>query len=510
MTAAVTAGQMIGDAGGLVPAGQKKAGRGPVVWRPQPRQRAFQARCEYEALYGGAAGGGKSDALLCEALRQIHIPHYRALLLRKTRPELSELIDRSRTLYHAFCPQAVYRATAQCWQFPSGAKISFGSMHRPQDRFRYQGLRFDFIAFDELTHFTYEEYAYLFSRNRPSGPGTRVYIRAATNPGGVGHGWVKSRFITPAPPMTPIREKVTVEGPDGPRSFLRSRVFVPSTVFDNAILLRQDPQYLASLSMLPGAEREALLYGSWDAFAGQVFREWRDDPQHYADRRWTHVIEPFRIPPHWHIWRGFDFGYAKPFAVGWFAADPDGRIYHIREYYGCTGTPNTGVKQNPAEIAAKIRQIEAEDPNLRERKIHGVADPSIFDESRGESVAAMMARAPQFVTFRPADNTRIAGKMQFHYRLSFDGEGLPMFQVFSSCRNFIRTVPALTYSASDVEDVDTAGEDHIYDMARYVLMERPLSPPQPKTPVLLPDDPLDLRAPARPDRVSARARLFYL
>jgi len=122
----------------------------------------------------------------------------------------------------------------------------------------------------------------------------------------------------------------------------------------------------------------------------------------------------------------------------------------------------------------------------------------------------MMARAPQFVTFRPADNTRIAGKMQFHYRLSFDGEGLPMFQVFSSCRNFIRTVPALTYSASDVEDVDTAGEDHIYDMARYVLMERPLSPPQPKTPVLLPDDPLDLRAPARPDRVSARARLFYL
>lgn len=473
-----------------IPAGRTEGG---ILWKPQPRQLAFQARREYEALYGGAAGGGKSDALLCEALRQIAIPHYRALILRKTRPELSELIDRSRVLYGALSPQAVYRASAQCWEFPSGAKIFFGSMHRPQDRFRYQGLRYDYIAFDELTHFTYEEYAYLFSRNRPSGPGTRVYIRAATNPGGVGHAWVKSRFITPAPPLTPICETVTVNGPDGPRRFTRSRVFVPSTVFDNEILLRQDPQYLASLSMLPGAERDALLYGSWDSFSGQVFREWRNDPAHYADRRWTHVIDPFRIPPHWRIWRGFDFGYAKPFAVGWFAADPDGRIYHIREYYGCTGTPNTGVKCNPAQIAEQIREIEETDPNLRGRKILGIADPSIFDESRGESVAAMMARSPHFITFRPADNTRIAGKMQMHYRLAFDSEGFPMFQVFAACRNFIRTVPALTYSASNVEDVDTDGEDHIYDMARYVLMERPMSPAAPQKQALLPDDPLDLR-----------------
>lgn len=452
------------------------------------------ARPEYEALYGGAAGGGKSDALLCEALRQVHIPHYRALLLRKTYPQLSELIDRSQSLYPPAFPRARYNSTEHVWIFESGAKIYFGAMQYTKDRVNYQGKRYDFIAFDELTHFTWDEYSYLFSRNRPSGPGTRVYIRAATNPGGVGHGWVKDRFITPAPPMTPIRDAYTVTGPDGrPIHMERRRIFIPSTVFDNQALLQNDPQYLASLAMLPEAERDALLYGSWDSFDGQVFREWRNDPDHYEDRLWTHVIAPFRIPKHWRVWRGFDFGYAKPFAVGWFAADPDGRIYHIREYYGCSGVPNTGVKRNPAEIAAEIRRIEQEDENLHGRNIIGIADPSIFDESRGESVAAMMARAPNFIYFSGGDNTRIAGKMQFHYRLQFDAEGIPMFQVFQSCRHFIRTFPALVYDDRDVEDINTDGEDHIYDMARYVLMESPISPRKAAPPEKHGDDPLDLR-----------------
>ena len=288
-----------------------------VIWRPQPKQRAFMERPEYEALYGGAAGGGKSDALLCEALRQVHIPHYRGLILRKTYPELSELVDRSRELYPGAFPQAKYVGTEHVWLFPSGAKIYFGAMQYESDRTKYQGKRYDFIAFDELTHFTWNEYAYMFSRNRPSGPGTRVYIRAATNPGGIGHGWVKERFVTPAPPMTPMVEEVVVQGRDGPRRMRRTRIFVPSTVFDNQELLRNAPEYLANLAMLPENERMALLYGSWDSFDGQVFREWRNDPAHYGDQRWTHVIDPFPIPAHWRIYRGFDFGYARPFAVGW-------------------------------------------------------------------------------------------------------------------------------------------------------------------------------------------------
>ena len=464
-----------------------------VIWQPQPKQRLFQQRPEYEALYGGAAGGGKSDALLAEALRQVHIPHYRAILFRKTYPQLSELIDRSRDLYKAAFPRARYNGSQHFWEFPSGAKIYFGAMQHTKDRINYQGKRYDFVGFDELTHFTWDEYSYLFSRNRPSGAGTRVYIRATCNPGGVGHGWVKDRFITAAPPMTPIEDKYTVVSPDGQAvEMTRRRIFVPSTVFDNQILLRNDPGYLASLAMMPEAEKQALLYGSWDSFDGQVFREWRNDPAHYADRVWTHVIDPFPIPKHWRIWRGFDFGYAKPFSVGWYAADTNGKLYRIAEYYGCTGTPNEGVKIDPTQIAREIKRIEAEDPNLMGRTITGVADPSIFDESRGESVARMMEKPPNMVYWHGGDNTRISGKMQYHYRLAFDEGGDPMLQVFSTCKHFIRTLPSLVYDQARVEDIDTTQEDHIYDECRYVLMDNPISPRPHTAPVPRGDDPLDL------------------
>ena len=464
-----------------------------VIWTPQPKQAAFMARPEYECLYGGAAGGGKSDALLAEALRQVHIPHYRAIIFRKTYPQLSELIDRSRSIYQPAFPKAKYNSTEHCWTFPSGAKIYFGSMQYTKDRVNYQGKRYDFIAFDELTHFTFDEYSYMFSRNRPSGEGTRVYIRATTNPGGIGHGWVKDRFITAAPPLTPIEDNYKVATPDGKMVNLkRRRIFVPSTVFDNKELLKNDPNYLANLAMMPEAEKNALLYGSWDSFDGQVFTEWRNDPVHYDDHAWTHVINPFKIPAHWRIIRGFDFGYAKPFSVGWYATDEDGKIYRIKEYYGCTGTPNTGIKINPVEIAAEIRRIEQDDPMLRGRKIIGIADPSIFDESRGESVASMMERSPNYIVWDKGDNTRIAGKMQYHYRLAFDDDGNPMFQVFNTCKHFIRTIPSLVYDDKHVEDINTEQEDHIYDECRYVLMERPISPRKRVEKPIIYDDPLSL------------------
>lgn len=441
-----------------------------LVWRPQARQKIFLSRGEDEALYGGAAGGGKSEALVVEALRQIGLPAYRGLILRKTYPELTELVDKSRRYYPRVCPNARWNETRHEWAFPSGAKIYFGAMQYPNDRFKYQGRAFDYIAFDELTHFTFEEYAYLLSRNRASGPGARVYMRATANPGGVGHNWVKARFLTPAPPLTTFYESSALRLPDGrEETARRSRIFVPSTVFDNQILLANDPAYAARLAALPDAEKRALLYGDWDAFAGQVFAEWRNDPAQYADGKGTHVIAPFAIPKDWTVVRGFDFGYSRPFSVGWWAVDRDRRLYRVRELYGSTGVPNQGLKWEPARIAREIRAIEQDDLNLRGRRVRGVADPSIFDESRGESVAQMMER--EGVYFDPGDNARMAGKMQLHHRLAFDAQGVPGLYVFHTCGHFIRTVPALVYSRSNVEDVDTAMEDHIYDEARYVAME---------------------------------------
>lgn len=322
---------------------------------------------------------------------------------------------------------------------------------------------------------------YLFSRCRPNGPGTRTYIRSTANPGGVGHAWVRSRFLDVAPPMQTIWFKDEIEGPNGKKiTVKRDRIFVPSTIFDNQALLDNDPNYLATLAMLPEAERNALLYGDWNSFSGQVFKEWRDDPAHYKDGLWTHVIESFMPPKHWRCLRGFDFGYSKPFSVGWHVVDERGKMYRIREFYGCTSEPNKGVEMHPSEIARQIREIESTDPLLVGRHITGIADPSIFDKSRGSSIADMMADPPNFVVWQPGDNTRLAGLQQYHNRLAFSKNGEPMFQVFNTCRGFLRTVPSLVYSQKNVEDVETEMEDHIYDECRYVLMENPISAPAPR------------------------------
>lgn len=444
-----------------------------VVWKPQPRQYEFMRRGEYEALYGGAAGGGKSDAMVAEALRQVDIPHYKAILFRKTFPEARELILKSHRIYPRVYPGAKYNGSEHCWTFPSGARIYFGSMPNATSYLRYQGLSFAFIGFDELTHFTQEEYEYLISRNRADGPGVRVYIRATANPGGVGHGWVKERFITSMPPNTPYEFKTTVAKPDGSSmEVVRKRIFIPSSVFDNKELLNNDPNYLANLAMLPEAQRKALLYGDWNTFSGQVFTEWKDNPDGYKTRQFTHVIEPFEIPRHWRRYRSFDFGYSKPFAVQWWAVDTDGRVYLYRQLYGCTETPNTGVRWEPRRIAREIRKIENEQE--KGNTIIGIADPSIWDKSRGSDGTVINMMESEGVYFDKAKNDRISGKMQLHYRLAFDKNGFPMMYVFNTCRHFIRTLPNLVYDTVHVEDIDTTQEDHDYDACRYFLQENPI------------------------------------
>lgn len=468
-----------------------------IIWKPQPKQTAFMQRPEFEALYGGSAGGGKSDALVAEALRQVQFPYYKGLILRKSYPQLSELIDKSLLIYPRAFPGANYNSTTHTWIFPSGAKIRFGSLHHSNSKYDYQGQAFDYIAFDELTQFTFDEYMYLISRCRPNGPGTRCYVRATANPGGVGHGWVKERFIDIAPPMTPVEDDINVEDNKGKMiSIRRSRIFVPATVFDNKVLLNNDPNYVATLGMLPEAEKQALLYGDWNSFSGQVFKL-VNDPAHYDDRQWTHVVNPFPIPDTWPIYRGMDWGYSRPFSIGWYAVAPGGCLYRIRELYGTTGAPNVGIKWTPQQCAEKIWEIEHEDPNLVGRYIYGVADSAIFASDSGTPIVEAFEDAQ--IYFEKASKQRIDGKMQCHYRLAFDENGHPMFYVFNTCKHFIRCIPALVYDETNVEDVNTKQEDHNYDEWRYVCMSRPIEPrvnvmPEDTEWTPPPDDPLNLNS----------------
>lgn len=450
-----------------------------TIWRPQPKQAVFLSRWEDEALFGGAAGGGKSDSLVMEAVRQVHIPYYRGLIVRRTYPQLEDLIGKTYRIYPKAFPGARYNDSKHTWTFPSGAVVIFGSLQHDKDKYNYQGKPYDFIGFDELTQFDYPMYDYLaHSRNRPNGPGTRVYSRATANPGGVGHGWVKERFISVAPPYQTVWRRIRYTDPNGAQvQKWSTSVFIPSSVFDNPALLQNDPDYIKRLASMPEAERNALLYGDWDSFTGQVFTEWRNDPAHYADRLNTHVIAPFTVPKDWRIWCGLDWGYSRPFSVGWYAVDHERRLYRIREYYGCTGTPNTGVKMEPQEVARKIKEIEDDDPNLRGRLIHRVGDPAIWGSDGTESIGELMGRERVF--WDKGDHARISGKMQLHNRFAMR-DGKPMLYIFNTCKHFIRTVPALVYDESDVEDIDTDGEDHIYDECRYVCMANPIAPPPPK------------------------------
>lgn len=444
-----------------------------IIWKPQPRQYEFMSRPEYECFYGGAAGGGKSDALVAEALRQIDIPHYKGIIFRKTYPQARELILKSKRLYPSVSPGCRYNSQEHCWIFPSGARIYFGSMPNSDSYIDYQGLSFAFIGFDELTHFTEDEYRYLQTRNRADGAGVRVYIRATGNPGGIGHGWVKARFITDMPPNTPKEYTASVIDPGGHKiEVKRKKIFIPSLVFDNKELLTNDPNYLANLAMQPEALKKALLYGDWDTFSGQVFTEWRNNPQGYFTRKYTHVIEPFRIPKQWRRYRAFDYGYSRPFAVQWWAVDNDGTAYLYRQLYGYNGTPNQGARWEPKKIAREIRRIEDE---AGENEVIGVADPAIWDESRGVDGTLITMFEKEGVYFEKGKNDRLSGKMQVHRRMAFDEDGYPGMYVFRTCEQFIRTIPNLVYDNKCVEDIDTAMEDHDYDAMRYFFMMNPIA-----------------------------------
>lgn len=443
--------------------------------KPNPRQKEF-LECDRKYIaFGGARGGGKSWAVRTKAkLLAFRYPGIRMLLVRRTYQELEN--NHIRFLRRELAGIAEYRGTARQLVFPNGSVLDCGYCACDSDLDRYQGAEYDVIFIDEATQLR-EEWLRQFSaclrgvNNFPK----RIYYTC--NPGGPGHSYIKRLFI----------DRRFLSGENG-----EDYIFIPARVTDNVALLKAQPDYLRQLQALPKKLRDAWLEGKWDIFQGQFFQEFTDDPTHYADRRFTHVIEPFDIPREWRIYRSYDFGYAKPFSCAWWAVDYDGVIYRILELYGCTDVPDEGVRWTPDRQFAEIRRIEDTHPWLKGRDIQGVADPAIWDTSRGESIyeTALKYR----IYFQRGDNRRIPGWMQMHYRMAFDEEGYPMMYIFSTCRAFLRTVPGLLFSDTDVEDLDTRQEDHVADESRYFCMSRPIAPQQKETGLRPADDPLNMRS----------------
>ena len=442
-------------------------------YKPTDKQRQFHESTADEVLYGGAAGGGKSYAICWDALiRCLKWPGTHAYLFRRTYPELEQTLVRTMT---QIVPPALgsYTQTMHEMRLINGSVIHFCHMSDAGDMIKYQGAEIHWLYFDELTHFTKPMYDYLRTRLRANKKlGITPCVRCASNPGGPGHAWVKARFVDHTDTGRKIAD-VYVHSSVLGTSAQRKVQYIPATVMDNPHITKD---YVIELEQKPKALREALLLGKWDAFEGQAFPEFTNDREHYQDRRFTHVIEPFNIPMHWTRVVSFDHGYTRPFSFGVWAVDEDGRAYRYKELYGCVpGEANEGLMKTPGEIAEMLADLMA--PEFREGiHVSGVADPAIWDRSRGMSVEEQIRSVFSGVSFMKGDNTRLPGKMQVHERLKFDEDGRPMMYVFSTCKDFIRTMPSLVYDARKPEDIDTDGEDHIYDETRYFFMSRPLAP----------------------------------
>lgn len=448
-----------------------------MIFQPnEGPQTKFLAATEQEVLYGGAAGGGKSYAMLADPIRYHLDPQANMLLVRRSTEELRELIDKSKSIYPRVDPGAKWREREKTWKFSSGASLWMSYLDKDDDLMRYQGQAFTWIGFDELTQWpTPAAWNYMRSRLRDASESTSgVYMRATTNPGGPGHAWVKKMFIDPSPPLKSFNAtdietgeelRYPLKYPSGPKAgqdhpqggqVLFKRKFIPASLYDNPYLA--DSGYEGNLLSMPEHLRKQLLDGNWDVNEGAAFPEF--------DRK-KHVIEPFNIPAAWPKFRSCDYGYSDHTGVLWFAVAPSGQLIVYREMYVN--------KKLAADLATDIVTLENK---TRERIRYGVLDSSLWHKrgDMGPSLAEqMIARGCRW---RPSDRSpgsRVAGKNEIHRKLQGwnDQEDQPELVIFSSCTHLISQLPAIPLDKKNPEDVDTKSEDHLYDALRYGIMSRP-------------------------------------
>lgn len=442
-------------------------------WSPQPGPQTDAIEADWcpELLYGGAAGGGKSDFLLGDYLQDVdrYGPWWQGVMFRRTYPELESLIGRAHELFPL--SGAVWHEQKKQFVWPNGATLRMRYLERYQDATRYQGHQYTWVGWDELGQWADDRsYRYLRARLRSAHAVPTKRIRCSANPGGVGHHWIKRYFIDPCPmgysPL--VDEDTSLE-----------RMFIPSKILDNTILLANDPDYINRLKGLGSPELvRAWLEGDWSVIAGAFFPEFSMD---------AHVVQPRSLPAYWHRFRSLDWGSARPFSVGWWAVSdgelpefPRGALIRYREWYG-SSAPNVGLRMTAEEVADGIKIKEKGDV-ADGKTFSGVADPAIYSSDGGPSIADRMSS--RGVYFRPADNSRVAklgalgGWDQLRSRLKGDGE-TPAIYFFSTCVDTIRTLPALQHDEDRPEDVDSDGEDHAPDEIRYACLSRPYTAPLP-------------------------------
>lgn len=472
--------------------------QGQKTWKPHPKQVKFLELPDsiFEGFFGGAAGPGKSEVILMYpiARRLIDHPRFKGIIFRRTYPELEEsLIPRSHEWYPYFGGK--YNASKHVWQFPSGSTIRFGYSDNENDVRQHDTAEYNYLGIDELTHFTEFQYLYLTHRVRTSVSGLPAIVRTASNPGNVGHAWVRSRFILPKRQgFTILRDKETGS----------QRIYIPAYLHDNPTLTQSDPTYIDRLKLLPEAERKAKLDGDWDAFSGQVFTEFRYSKLFQEPDNAMHVIPAFEIPDWWPKVLSVDWGHEHKTVALWSAIGPDGKVYIYREF--------AESKRKIADWGAQIARMSQRDQTI----VEYVLDPSAWQE-RGlpYTIADQLMEVTGF-DFSRADNDRLGGKHLIHEYLRFtprpkrreifeifnpdiaeqlartrgseaswnyiksfkpeaEETNLPKLQIFNCCTDLISTIPLLVYDDGEgknlirSEDVKKMKGDDAYDSLRYNL-----------------------------------------
>lgn len=473
--------------------------REQITIAPQPGPQYMLLTCPAnEIFFGGARGGGKTYGFALDWIR--HDYEFgraaRGIFFRRSYPELEDAIEKFTEMLTPL--GAKWLEQKKTFIMPSGATLKMRYLDKDSDAANYQGHAYNWMAFDEAEHWpSRAPIQKIKATLRSAVKGMKLRFLIAANPGGPGHNWLKARYIDPAPPLTPHKDPVTKEW----------LVYIPSKVTDNILLMANDPGYVDRLRDV-GAEWlvQAWLHGNWDIVAGGMFDDvWRNE---------VHVIEPFLIPPTWTVNRAFDWGSSKPYSVGWWAKSdgssvklpdgseknyPPGTMFLINELYGWNGQPNEGTKELAVEVGQKVRDIdtslfansrdsyERAYPRIRTLPVvlPGPADNAIFDVQNGKSIAAdMELRGVRWTRSDKSPGSRKNGweimRKMMKAALEFkDGKYVgpkayleePAMFIFSTCRQWLRTVPCLPRDPKLLDDVDTNAEDHAGDMTRYELSE---------------------------------------